>query len=96
MHIKCHYGERGASGTHVRSAVITTTARSRQPVAVIGFKFYSPSQLDGVFVTESRDVRQIEWARRAGFRVHGPEFLSRTPHPGAAEKDPDHTGAGWW
>jgi hypothetical protein len=99
MQVQAEYVERSGAGIRVRHALISDVrpyGSPGNPRAVIGLKAYSPAALDGVFWTRTRDVRAIERLRRAGFRITGPEFLSRTPHPGAAERDPDHTGAGWW
>ena len=99
MHIAVEYWDRGPAGPRVRTALISDVRPYGSPAApraVIGFKIFSPEQLDGSFVIRARDVRAIERLRRHGFRVIGPEFLSRTPHPGAAEKDPDGTGSPWW
>jgi hypothetical protein len=99
MRVEAEYWDQAGAGVRVRKAVIMDTrpyGSPGRPRALIGWRCYAPGDLDGAFVTRSRDVRAIERLRRAGFRIHGPEFLSRTPHPGAAEKDPDHTGATWW
>jgi hypothetical protein len=96
VQVEAEYFDVGPVGTRIRSALISDVrpygSRGR-PRAVIGFKAYSAGELDGTFITRSRDVRAIERLKRAGFRIVGPEFLSRTPHPGAAERDPGRDGA---
>jgi hypothetical protein len=76
------------------TVVLLTTARpySRdgRPVCVLNGRAYRPGELpEGVLVTRSRDFRQVEAMRRAGFRLEAPDASPRSPHPGASER------AGW-
>jgi hypothetical protein len=62
-----------------------------RPVAVVEGRVLSPGQA-GHLYTDSRDYRQVERIRNAGYRVEAPDASPRGPHPDAAERD----RWGWW
>jgi hypothetical protein len=71
-------------------ALLTTAppwSRDGRPVCVLNGRAYRPGELpEGVLVTRSRDFRQVEALRRAGFQLEAPDVSPRGPNPAAAER----------
>jgi hypothetical protein len=64
-------------------------SRDGWPVAVCNGRILTPGEA-GTLYTDSRDYRQVQRVRLAGYRVEAPDATPRGPHPRAAERQ------GWW